>query len=1728
MADIISSTIDKEQITGAFALAVDARFDDLGAGNGQKIFDFNNGTNIDTIAFGQVGGSSDVEFVIVRSGVEHRLVAKGAIVEGELATWRVGIDPNGIMRIAKNQELLVESAKGDAVLPADVVRTNQLIGTSSDPADADLAGLVLNLKIANYGNVDELDPAYQGSPCATTGEVRCFCDTLAPQGEVIAGENSATRISTTDAEGDGEWSQVQSLGLIPLHAMVLPDGKVLSFGTNEDGTQTGQFIYSLYDPITGIDKILPNTTGVDLFCSNMSLDPTTGNVIILGGDSRGRGGPVNGGVNDVVIFDYTTQTIRNAESGDMQYDRWYGTSVTLQNGEIFIIGGSGGGDDIPEVYNAETGMRTLNNARIGVDYWYPKSFVRSDGKVIVMSKEGGVFAIETDGQGSSQRVGTVEFNMGINTPAIMYREDKIVILKEDGDLYTMDLNASWLGFTKVADLDGTRHDGGMVILPDGRVLIAGGARVDNQLNAADYSVDIWNPDTNEVVEVGGLQTARLYHSSFQMMPNGTVWVGGGGAPGPLTNTNVEFYAPSYFYDESGKLADRPEITDAPLNIDSASNFRITVDDTSDIARLTAQRNGAFTHSVNSDARFLELDFTVIDATTIEVTAPGSSMLNGSWMLFALDKAGVPSMGAMLGVDMAPVVRTAPILGKDAQRDVYGIDDDPIDGPFDLTVEARFDDVAGGSWQRVFDFAKGAASDNVYLSQVANTTDIEFAVFVGATPHKLVARNVIEEGVVAKWSVSVSDTGFMRLWKDDALVAEGQGAVPRDVDRGANLAGESNWPGTTPLKGMVRFLEIVNEGDQPEYVHLGLPKLSLTPAQHVLVSEDGEAGQMVFRVELDQAAPSVVTARITISGDATGPTQIVIPAGQRSAEIVLTVGGDAARGPMEKISVALSDLTQARAAGPLEASAFVFDETDAAAQPLKVDFFNAPGQAKSLADIDFEGVPIHSASVTSIDRLVGTKAFYEGGPTDLFAARYTGQFVVETAGTHTFHLSSDDGSCLFIDGKLVIDNDGLKPLTTRSATIDLSASTHTIEVRYFELRESAGLKLDWNGPGFGRSTTSFGADAAAPAFHRLGTSIYIEGTPGLTREQAEAEAKAMGGKLVEVGSAEENAFLRERFGGANEIWLGIDDVRTEGSWRNQDGTDATYLNFAPGEPNNYGNEDFVAMRSDGLWNDLDGTAGGRIRTIIELTAPEKPPVVANRDPIVDTGISVLAGSVAELADRADGETTAQLTATGTIAVSDADKDALTADVRALGETYLGAIRLDPVQDGSLRWTFTVADGELDALGAGESLVQRYAVTVSDGRGGQTVETVTVTLVGAEDRDGEVFRGSPGDDGLVGTDGDDRFERSTGRDVIDGGKGSDTVELDGRLEDYRVEILADGAVRLTDATAALPTVKTLRNIESVVFPQDRRTYAIEEVKALAKDDGPAVGTAPVAEDDSLWFSLSAGEAVTGETGFMLYNDSDPDGDPLQVISVDAYSARGAAVRLRDSDGDGVFDAIDYDPTVSLELAALGRGVQIGDTVGYTISDGKGGTDTATVHLTVDGIAEPGKEGDPVVNGVPTAGDDTLWFSLSAGEAVTGETAFMLSNDADPDGDRLQVTSIDAFSARGAAVRLRDSDGDGVFDAVDYDPTVSVELSALGQGLQIDDTVGYTISDGKGGTDTATVHLTIDGARGPIDPSAGSLDQIAFAQSDFSDAALAVPMVEDDGLGLDAAIPPDQAAA
>ena len=93
----------------------------------------------------------------------------------------------------------------------------------------------------------------------------------------------------------------------------------------------------------------------------------------------------------------------------------------------------------------------------------------------------------------------------------------------------------------------------------------------------------------------------------------------------------------------------------------------------------------------------------------------------------------------------------------------------------------------------------------------------------------------------------------------------------------------------------------------------------------------------------------------------------------------------------------------------------------------------------------------AGSFTSPDVMFATSTGYAWHPFGLpaFGALMTGYLQVAANGTYAFTLNSDDGSLLYIDGALTVDNGGPHTPTLVSGSTFLTAGIHPFKVEFFE-------------------------------------------------------------------------------------------------------------------------------------------------------------------------------------------------------------------------------------------------------------------------------------------------------------------------------------------------------------------------------------------------------------------------------------------------------------------------------------------------------------------------------------------------------------------------------------------------------------------------------------------------------------------------------------------------------
>jgi hypothetical protein len=135
----------------------------------------------------------------------------------------------------------------------------------------------------------------------------------------------------------------------------------------------------------------------------------------------------------------------------------------------------------------------------------------------------------------------------------------------------------------------------------------------------------------------------------------------------------------------------------------------------------------------------------------------------------------------------------------------------------------------------------------------------------------------------------------------------------------------------------------------------------------------------------------------------------------------------------------------------EETEFRFGTTVVIPTGLQGQIYHINKYAKALPKLEKKKA-VGTIYTTSLN--IPTQDFKMGFPgvtnrTEGFAIDYTGKFWIQTPGKYRFFLTSDDGSKLFIDDRLVIDNDGVHPTQMREGEIELAGGVHRIHVPYYQ-------------------------------------------------------------------------------------------------------------------------------------------------------------------------------------------------------------------------------------------------------------------------------------------------------------------------------------------------------------------------------------------------------------------------------------------------------------------------------------------------------------------------------------------------------------------------------------------------------------------------------------------------------------------------------------------------------
>jgi len=408
----------------------------------------------------------------------------------------------------------------------------------------------------------------------------------------------------------------------------------------------------------------------------------------------------------------------------------------------------------------------------------------------------------------------------------------------------------------------------------------------------------------------------------------------------------------------------------------------------------------------------------------------------------------------------------------------------------------------------------------------------------------------------------------------------------------------------------------------------------------------------------------------------------------------------------------------------------------------------------------------------------------------------------------------------------------------------------------------------------------------------------------------------------------------------------------------------------------------------------------------------------------------------------------------------DSDTDSGDTLFIKAVGAGAVGVNSDTDVALE-SVTFDATAYDSLAAGDWTTDTFTYTVSDGHGGTDTASVTVTITGVND--GPVADADTvgvNEDAITGNllatllAGDVDTDIGDTLRVVAVGLNPNVVATDANADSVYESVTYDAATYDWLSAGDWTTDTFVYWVSDGHGATDQATMTVTIT---------GVNDAPVAANDTA--SVNE-DAVTGNlVPTLLANDADTDtGDTLFIKAV------GAGLVGANTDTDAALEGVTFDASAYDSLAA---GDSTIDTFTYTVSDGHGGTDTASIAITIHGM-----------NDAPVADSDSTSVSE---DAVTGNLVpTLLAGDSDIDsGDTLFIKAV------GVGLVGANTDTDAALEGVTFDAAAYDHLAA---GDFTTDTYTYTVSDGLGGTDTASLFITINGVNdAPVaDNDTASVDE------------------------------------
>src|SRR5437867_2819499 len=113
-------------------------------------------------------------------------------------------------------------------------------------------------------------------------------------------------------------------------------------------------------------------------------------------------------------------------------------------------------------------------------------------------------------------------------------------------------------------------------------------------------------------------------------------------------------------------------------------------------------------------------------------------------------------------------------------------------------------------------------------------------------------------------------------------------------------------------------------------------------------------------------------------------------------------------------------------------------------------------AEYFTNPDRTGPPLLTGVDAEPSTIALSRSWQLDAPPETFSARWRGYLAVRRSGLYRFATTSDDGSWVYVDGRLVVDNSGTHGALTRSGQTFLESGPHFLLVEYFQAGGASAL------------------------------------------------------------------------------------------------------------------------------------------------------------------------------------------------------------------------------------------------------------------------------------------------------------------------------------------------------------------------------------------------------------------------------------------------------------------------------------------------------------------------------------------------------------------------------------------------------------------------------------------------------------------------------------------------